>query len=153
MTMPPQRNAQPAYDEGVLQFAIQGTIEDHKESEKRVIVAFGVPRTTVQYRRNRALPRRDFKPNLKMLGIITTIKLKMSYSSMSLPELRFRFSSTDVPLSNPEYLRRPASAPPAPNPDGDYEFMEDEERENRAVVEKGFRAFLRRWLWAMPRWG
>ncbi|KAF1935620.1 hypothetical protein EJ02DRAFT_428260 [Clathrospora elynae] len=69
-TMPPQLNAQPAYDEGVLQFAIQGTIEDYKNSEKRVIAAFGVPQTTVQYQRNRALPQHNFKPNLKKLDML-----------------------------------------------------------------------------------
>ncbi|KAF1935475.1 hypothetical protein EJ02DRAFT_516411 [Clathrospora elynae] len=54
--MPPQRNAQPAYDEGILQLAIQGTNEDHKESINRVIAAFGVPQTTVQHLCDRGLP-------------------------------------------------------------------------------------------------
>jgi hypothetical protein len=57
--MPSQRNVQLSYTEGTLQLAIQATIEDRDESERRVVAAFSVPRTTLQRRRNRALPQRD----------------------------------------------------------------------------------------------
>jgi hypothetical protein len=62
-----QRNAQPSYTEGTLKFAIQATIEDRDESERTVIKAFGVPRTTVQRRRAGALSRRDREPDSKKL--------------------------------------------------------------------------------------
>jgi hypothetical protein len=65
--MPSQRNIQLSYTEGTLQLAIQATIEDRDESERRVIAAFSVPRTTVQQRRQGALSRRDREPNSKKL--------------------------------------------------------------------------------------
>jgi hypothetical protein len=65
--MPSQRNVQLSYTEGTLQLAIQATIEDRDESERRVVAAFGVPRTTLQRRRNGALPRRDWEPGSKKL--------------------------------------------------------------------------------------
>ena len=49
--MPTQRNAQLTYTEGTLQLAIQATIEDRDESERRVITAFSVPRSTLRDRR------------------------------------------------------------------------------------------------------
>ena len=65
--MPSQHNAQLSYTEGTIQLAVQATIEDRDESERRVIAAFGVPRTTVQRRRDGALPRRDWEPKSKKL--------------------------------------------------------------------------------------
>jgi hypothetical protein len=41
--MPSQRNVQLSYTEGTLQLAIQATIEDCDESERRVVAAFSVP--------------------------------------------------------------------------------------------------------------
>jgi hypothetical protein len=66
--MPSQRNVQLTYTEGTLQLAIQATIEDRDESERRVITAFSVPRSTLRDRRQGALPRRDREPNLKKLS-------------------------------------------------------------------------------------
>ena len=66
--MPTQRNAQLTYTEGTLQLAIQATIEDRDESERRVITAFSVPRSTLRDRRQGALPRRDREPNSKKLS-------------------------------------------------------------------------------------
>ena len=63
-----QRNAQLTYTEGTLQLAIQATIEDRDESERRVITAFSVPRSTLRDRRQGALPQRNRKPNLKKLS-------------------------------------------------------------------------------------
>ena len=60
--MPPQRNAQRTYTEGTLQLAIQATIEDRDESERHIVAAFSVPRSTLQDRRNGALPKRDCGP-------------------------------------------------------------------------------------------
>jgi hypothetical protein len=66
--MPPQRNAQRSYTENILQLAIQATIEDRDESERRVITAFSVPRTTVRRRRQGACSRQDREPNSKKLS-------------------------------------------------------------------------------------
>ena len=66
--MPPQRNAQLAYTEGTLHLAIQATIEDRDESERRVVAAFGVPRSTLRDRRDGALSRRDWEPKSKRLN-------------------------------------------------------------------------------------
>ena len=66
--MPTQRNAQLTYTKGTLQLAIQATIEDRDESERRVITAFSVPRSTLRDRRQGALPRRDREPNSKKLS-------------------------------------------------------------------------------------
>jgi hypothetical protein len=49
--MPSQHNVQLFYTESTLQLAIQAAIEDLDESERRVITAFSVPRTTVRRRR------------------------------------------------------------------------------------------------------
>ena len=65
--MPLQRNMQLSYTESTLQLAIQATIEDRDKSERRVIAAFSVPRTTVRRRRQVALSRRDCEPNSKKL--------------------------------------------------------------------------------------
>jgi hypothetical protein len=46
--MPSQRNVQLSYTKGTLQLAIQATIEDRDKSERRVVAAFGIPRTTLQ---------------------------------------------------------------------------------------------------------
>ena len=59
---------QSTYTEGTLQLAIQATIEDRDESERRAIAAFSVPRTTVRRRRQGALSRRDREPNSKKLS-------------------------------------------------------------------------------------
>jgi hypothetical protein len=65
--MPSQHNVQLFYTESTLQLAIQATIEDRDESERRVVTAFSVPRTTVRRRRQGALSRRDREPNSKKL--------------------------------------------------------------------------------------
>jgi hypothetical protein len=65
--MPSQHNVQPSYTESTLQLAIQATIEDRDESERRVVAAFSVPRTTVRRRRQGALSRRDRESNSKKL--------------------------------------------------------------------------------------
>jgi hypothetical protein len=64
---PSQRNVQLSYTKSTLQLAIQATIKDRNESERRVITAFSVPRTTVRRQRQGALPRRDREPNAKKL--------------------------------------------------------------------------------------
>ena len=64
--MPPQRNAIKSYTESTLQLAIQATIEDRDNSERRVIAAFSVP-STLRDRRAGALPRRDSEPNSKKM--------------------------------------------------------------------------------------
>jgi hypothetical protein len=66
--MPSQHNVQLNYTEGTLQLAIQATIEDRDESERRVITAFSVPRSTLRDRRHGALSRRDREPNSKKLS-------------------------------------------------------------------------------------
>jgi hypothetical protein len=65
--MPSQHNVQPSYTKSTLQLAIQATIEDCDESERRVVTAFSVPRTTVRRRHQGALSRRNREPNLKKL--------------------------------------------------------------------------------------
>jgi hypothetical protein len=65
--MPSQHNVQLSYTESTLQLAVQATIEDRDESERRVVTAFSVPRTTVRRRRQGALSRRDREPNSKKL--------------------------------------------------------------------------------------
>jgi hypothetical protein len=47
------------YTEWTLQLAIQATIEDRDESERRIIAAFGVPRSTLRDRRDGAILQRD----------------------------------------------------------------------------------------------
>jgi hypothetical protein len=67
--MPSQRNVQLTYTESTLQLAIQATIEDRDESERRVIIAFSVLRSTLRDRCQGALPpRRDHEPNSKKLS-------------------------------------------------------------------------------------
>ena len=56
------------YTEWTLQLAIQATIEDRDESERRIIAAFGVPRSTLRDRRDGAILRRDYEPKLKKLS-------------------------------------------------------------------------------------
>jgi hypothetical protein len=63
--MPSQRNVNQTYTEWTLQLAIQATIEDRDESERRVIAAFGVPRSTLRDRRDGAILRRDYEPKSK----------------------------------------------------------------------------------------
>jgi hypothetical protein len=65
--MPPQRNVQQSYTKSTLQLAIQATIEDCDESERRIIAAFSVPRSTLQDQCTGALSRRDREPNSKKL--------------------------------------------------------------------------------------
>jgi hypothetical protein len=65
--MPSQRNTQLTYTKGTLQLAIQATIKDHNKSERCVIAAFSVPRTTIQQQRQGALSQHDHKPNSKKL--------------------------------------------------------------------------------------
>ena len=65
--MPSQRNVRQSYTESTLQLAIQATVEDRDESERRVIAAFNVPRSTLRDRCTGSLPRRDCKPNSKKL--------------------------------------------------------------------------------------
>jgi hypothetical protein len=66
--MPSQRNVNQTYTEWTLQLAIQATIEDRDESERRVIAAFGVPRSTLRDRRDGAILRRDYEPKSKKLS-------------------------------------------------------------------------------------
>lgn len=66
--MPSQRNVNQTYTEWTLQLAIQATIEDRDESERRIITAFGVPRSTLRDRRDGAILRRDYEPKLKKLS-------------------------------------------------------------------------------------
>jgi hypothetical protein len=42
-----QHNMQLSYTKSTLQLAIQATIEDHNKSERYVVAAFSVPRTTI----------------------------------------------------------------------------------------------------------
>jgi hypothetical protein len=56
------------YTEWTLQLAIQATIEDRDESERRIIAAFGVPRSTLRDRRDGAILRRDYEPKSKKLS-------------------------------------------------------------------------------------
>jgi hypothetical protein len=65
--MPSQRNVQPSYTESTLQLAIQATIEDCDESQRRVVAAFSVPRSTLRDQCTGALSRRDREPNSKKL--------------------------------------------------------------------------------------
>jgi hypothetical protein len=65
--MPSQHNVQLSYTESTLQLAIQATIEDRDESERHVVAAFSVPRTTVHQQRQGALSWRDREPNSKKL--------------------------------------------------------------------------------------
>jgi predicted XRE-type DNA-binding protein len=58
---------QPSYTESTLQLAIQATIEDRDKSQRRVVTAFSVPRSTLQDQCTRALSRRDREPNSKKL--------------------------------------------------------------------------------------
>jgi hypothetical protein len=66
--MPSQRNVNQTYTEGTLQLAIQATIEYRDESERRVIAAFGVPRSTLRDRRDGAILRHDYEPKSKKLS-------------------------------------------------------------------------------------
>jgi predicted XRE-type DNA-binding protein len=65
--MPSQHNVQLTYTEGTLQIDIQATIEDRDESERRVIAAFGVPRSTLHDQRNGVIQRRDYKSKSRKL--------------------------------------------------------------------------------------
>jgi hypothetical protein len=73
--MPSQRIVNQTYTEWALQLAIQATIEDRDESERRIIAAFGVPRSTLRdrcdgaiLRRDGAILRRDYEPKSKKLS-------------------------------------------------------------------------------------
>jgi hypothetical protein len=59
---------QQSYTKSTLQLAIQATIEDRDKSERRVIAAFSVLRSTLQDQCTGALPRRDREPNSKKLN-------------------------------------------------------------------------------------
>jgi hypothetical protein len=65
--MPSQRNVQLSYTESTLQLAIQATIEDRDKSQRRVVAAFSVPRSTLRDWCTGALSRRDREPNSKKL--------------------------------------------------------------------------------------
>jgi hypothetical protein len=65
--MPSQHNVQPSYTKSTLQLAIQATIKDHNKSERRIVTAFSMPRTTVCWQRQGALSWRNHKPNSKKL--------------------------------------------------------------------------------------
>jgi predicted XRE-type DNA-binding protein len=65
--MPSQRNVQPSYTKSTLQLAIQATIKDYNKSQRRVVAAFSVPRSTLQDQCTGALSRRDREPNSKKL--------------------------------------------------------------------------------------
>ena len=65
--MPPQRNAQSAYNEGILHLAIQATKATVPDSTKHASKAFNVPETTLRRRRAGKSARRDCQPNSKKL--------------------------------------------------------------------------------------
>ena len=65
--MPPQRNVQPAYNEGTLLLAIEATQANASESTKHASRAFNVPETTLRRRRDGTLSRRDTEPKSKKL--------------------------------------------------------------------------------------
>lgn len=65
--MPPQRNAQPSYNEGTLYLAIKATQEKSPDSKRQISRAFAVPRRTLNRRRDGTLSQRDSEPNCKNL--------------------------------------------------------------------------------------
>ena len=65
--MPPQRNAQKAYNEGTLQLALLAIKQDEIESGRRAAAAYNVPQSTLQARRAGRPSRHDREPNSKRL--------------------------------------------------------------------------------------
>jgi hypothetical protein len=65
--MPQLRNAQQTYTKGDITLAILDLTSKQIQSEKRATTIYSVPRTTVQDRRARRRPRRDYEPNSKRL--------------------------------------------------------------------------------------
>jgi hypothetical protein len=65
--MSQQRSSQRTYTEGDIQLAISNIQSRQIQSERRAVIIYSVPRTTIQDQRARRRSRRDCEPKSKRL--------------------------------------------------------------------------------------